>query len=148
MNIGDDAGANKHRVWDECRKYGYMLAGGGKQWIEQIKRLMPGSLLFAYASGCGYVGFGEVISDAVPEKDFVPPGQTKRLVDLPREAEPHPQVNDPESSDWCIPVRWIRTFDRDQGVLRNLARRSTVEQIRRQEVVDELLKRFAVEAAT
>ena len=32
--------------------------------------------------------------------------------------------------------------DREDGVLRNQARRSTVEQIRRAHVVDELLKRF------
>ena len=146
MNVGDDGGKNPHRVWDDCRRYGFMIAGGGKQWIDQIKRLSVGDKIFAYASGCGYVGFGEVVAPAIPEKDFVPVGEKKRLIELPTVAKPSSRINDADTCDWCVAVKWFHTLDRTNGVLKNHSRRSTVEQIRRPELVDDLLKVFTVES--
>lgn len=141
MNTGD--GSHEGRSWDDCRKYGFMIAGGGKRWIDAIRKLQIGDKLFAYSSGYGYVGLGEVTAEAVPQKDFTPTGQNKRLPDLPMEAKlRHDLLDDPERCDWCVAVRWIRAVDREHGVLRSEAHRSTLEQMRRQELVADLLKHF------
>lgn len=96
MNTGDD-GSNRNRSWEDCKRYGFMIAGGGQRWIDSIRKLRVGDRLFAYLSGAGYVGLGEVIADAVPQRDFVPPGQDKRLVDLPMAANlQRHRLDDPE----------------------------------------------------
>lgn len=142
MNTGD--GSGEGRAWEDCRKYSFMMAGGGAQWINAIRKLRPGDKLFAYLSGHGYVGFGEVTREAVPQAEFVPPGFQQRLVDLPLTgALQRERLHDPEHCDWCAEVRWIRSLDRNQAVLKSRARRSTLERIRTPELVAELLREFA-----
>src|SRR5262245_15315950 len=99
-----------------------MTAGGGKAWIDQVKKIPVGAKLFAYVSGSGYVGLGEVVSGAVPQKDFKPPGRTEFLVDLPTRAKRNPNLDDPEHTDWCLGVNWLSTLERERGVLKNFAR--------------------------
>ena len=142
MNVGDDGGRNENRTWEDCRKYGFMTAGGGKTWIDAVRRLQPGAKVFAYSNGAGYVGLGEVLAAAVPQKDFIPPGKAERLIDLPTRAKSSPHVDDPERCDWFVAVRWLSSVDRDQGVLKDRWRRGTVEQIRKPDLVADLLKYF------
>jgi hypothetical protein len=142
MNTGDD-GSNEGRSWEDCRKYGFMLAGGGRKWIDDVRKLKAGDKLFAYLSGHGYVGFGEVLAEAVPFKDFVPSEETKPLVDLPLTAKiRRERMSDPERCDWCASVRWIQDVDRDGGVLMHRARNGTLNRIRQSDLVAELLRHF------
>jgi hypothetical protein len=143
MNTGD--GSNEGRSWEDCKKYGFMLAGGGEKWIRDAQKLKVGDKLFAYLSGHGYVGFGVVTAEAVPMKDFVPAGQSKPILELPLTARvQRDRMNDPGRADWCAAVRWIRAVDRDKAVLKSHARRSTLEQIRKPELVADLLRQFGV----
>lgn len=143
MNTGD--GSNEGRSWEDCKEYGFMIAGGGPKWIGAIKKLKVGDMLFAYLSSCGYVGLGEVVAEAVPQPEFVPPGQTNRLVDLPIRANlQRQQMNDPDRCDWCVGVRWIHAVDREAGVLKNRSRRSTLEKIKQPDLVSELHERFGL----
>jgi hypothetical protein len=83
--------------------------------------------VFACLSGHGYVGLGEVTAEAVPFKDFTPADQRKPLPELPLVAKlQHERLNDPERWDLCAAVKWIKTVDRDEGVLKNRARLGTV----------------------
>lgn len=143
MNTGD--GSNEGRSWEDCRKYGFMLAGGGEKWIRDAQKLKVGDKLFAYLSGHGYVGLGVVTAEAVPMKDFVPAGQSKPILELPLTARvQRDRMNDPGRADWCAAVRWIRAVDRDNAVLKSHARRSTLEQIKKSELVADLLRQFGV----
>lgn len=143
MNIGDAVAEN--RSWDDRKKYGFMSAGGGKLWIDAIKRLKPGDQLFAYATGAGYVGFGRVTTDAAPFGDFCLPQTGRRVIEMPLKTPPKPATfEDPTSCDWCVGVDWINAVDRESGVLKNRAFRGTVCQIRQRSVVDELLKGLRV----
>lgn len=143
MNTGD--GSNEGRSWEDCRKYGFMLAGGGEKWIRDAQKLKVGDKLFAYLSGHGYVGLGVVTAEAVPMKDFVPAGQSKPILELPLTARvQRDRMNDPGRADWCAAVRWIRAVDRDKAVLKSHARRSTLEQIKKPELVADLLRQFGV----
>lgn len=118
------------------------MSGGGKpRHIELVRKLKVGERLFAYVSGSGFVGFGEVTAEAVPRANFVPHGQTRRLLELPRSgAIPPDRLNDPNRWEWCVGVRWIRAVDRSQGVLKSRGPRSTLGRIRQPELVAELLK--------
>jgi hypothetical protein len=143
MNTGD--GSNEGRSWEDCKKYGFMLAGGGEKWIRDAQKLKVGDKLFAYLSGHGYVGLGVVTAEAVPMKDFVPAGQSKPILELPLTARvQRDRMNDPGRADWCAAVRWVRAVDPDKAVLKSHARRSTLEQIRKPELVADLLRQFGV----
>jgi hypothetical protein len=143
MNTGD--GSSEGRSWEDCKKYGFMLAGGGERWIRDAQKLKVGDKLFAYLSGHGYVGFGVVTAEAAPMKDFVPAGQSKPILELPLTARvQRDSMNDPSRADWCAAVRWIRAVDRDKAVLKSHARRSTLEQIKKPELVADLLRHFGV----
>lgn len=143
MNVGDQNGTD--RSWEDCRTYSFMIAGGGHSWIDQIRKLKAGDRFFAYASGSGFVGLGEVLAQAVPYKDFIPPGQNKRLVDLPLVAQKQlGRMDDPDRCDWCAAVRWIETRARREGVLKNRALRNTVARIKQSDLVAALLREFGL----
>ena len=78
--------------------------------------------------------------------DFArPAGEAKPLRDLPLSAAPQRErMNDPSRTDWCASVRWIRAVDRDKAVLKSRARLGTLNQIKKPELVAELLKQFGV----
>lgn len=147
MNAGE--GKDEGRSWDDCRNHGFMSAGGGQRYVEGVRKLRVGDRLFAYLSGHGYVGLGEVIAEAVPEDEFVPPGQDRRLVDLPRRARANrAQHPDPAFGEWYAAVRWINAVEREQAVLKNKFRRGTIERIRQPDLVAELLTHFGTPGDT
>jgi hypothetical protein len=141
MNTGD--GSGEGRSWEDCKRYGFMLAGGGKRWIDDVKKLKVGDKVFAYLSGHGYVGLGVVAAEAVPFGDFVPTGQVKRLTELPLHAQvQRERMADPDRWDLCVAVKWTKTLDREQGVLMSRARNGTINRIRQADLVVELLRIF------
>lgn len=141
MNTGDD-GSNDGRSWEDCRKYGFMRAGGNEYYQSGVRSLKVGDKVFAYLSGHGYVGLGEVVAEAVPEIDFVPSGQGSRLLDLPKKAKTSENVDSPEATDWCVAVKWIHSVDRADAVLKTRFRRPTFQPIKQIELVTELLAAF------
>lgn len=141
MNTGDD-GSNDGRSWEDCRKYGFMRAGGNEYYQSGVRSLKVGDKVFAYLSGHGYVGLGEVVAEAVPEVDFVPPGQQARLLDLPKKARTSANVDDPNATDWCASVKWLYSVNREQAVLKTRFRRPTFQPIKQVELVTELLAAF------
>lgn len=142
MNTGD--GSNEGRSWEDCKKYGFMLAGGGKKWMDDARKLKVGDKIFAYLSGHGYVGLGEVTAEAIPFKGFVPQGQSKPLPQLPLTAEyQQERMSDPEEWDLCVAVKWTKAVPRSEGVLMSRARMGTLNRIRQFDLVADLLKVFA-----
>jgi hypothetical protein len=67
VNVGEFP---PNRLWEDSRKYGYVAAGYGRQFTDQLERLEVGSIVAAYLSRHGYVGIARVISPAVPARDF------------------------------------------------------------------------------
>src|SRR5659263_313208 len=63
-------GEGRHRNWDDCKEYGFLSAGQDRKYSDPLKKLKVGNHLFAYMKGRGYVGFGEVTSEAVQINDF------------------------------------------------------------------------------
>lgn len=65
LNVGE----GPNRNWEDCRKHGFLAAGGGPQWRDQILGLEQGDIVVAYVTSHGYVGVGRVTTQAVPFRD-------------------------------------------------------------------------------
>ncbi len=137
MNTGDSGEGD--RAWEDCKQYCFLSAGGGPEYQAHVRSLRVGDRVFAYLSGRGYVGLAEISAEAVPINEFVPPGQTKRLIELPVVATlPPERLQDPATYDWCAAVRWIYVVDRQHAVLKNRFRRPTFQPIKQPALVEEL----------
>lgn len=113
INVGEGEG---QRSWVDCRKYGFISAGGGAKFAAAMQKLEIGSTFFAYVSGKGYVGFGRVIEAAVPIKSFTVGSDNTPLLEMDLEAEGLAQnSNDPELSEWVARVDWLKILPKDQA---------------------------------
>jgi hypothetical protein len=55
-NVGD----GPNRSWEDMRRYGFLAAGGGRNYSRQLYQLSAGDRVYAYQKQAGYVGFGIV----------------------------------------------------------------------------------------
>ena len=95
----------------------------------------------------GYVGYGEVTQVAQMIRDFVPDGESKRLLDLPLKAKlAFENSDDPQLSEWAIGVKWLRSFaaedaKRFKGAFAN---QNVVCELKHSDTVDFLEREFAL----
>lgn len=112
VNVGE----GPHRNWDDNVEYGYIGAGQGERYSRPLQHLKIGNKVFAYMRGLGYVGFGEVVKEALPIDEYVVDDLGKNLLDLPLRA---PQASEnrenPELSEWAVGIRWTKTFPRSDA---------------------------------
>jgi hypothetical protein len=110
VNVGEGI----HRNWDDDIRYGFIGAGQGNKFSRGLKRLDIGDKIFAYLSGTGYVGYGEVTHKATMIKDFVV--EDKPLLKLPRNApQADDNKDDPEMCEWVVGVNWLKTYTREEA---------------------------------
>ncbi len=101
----DKNGRPNSRHWENCRKYGYVSAGGGPRWSRALHKLQVGDKVMAYVKKAGYVGYGEVSQQAAPIHEFrLSDGRTlgKRL-----DFKQNEHVDDWEHA---VGVTWHKTF--------------------------------------
>ena len=124
VNVGE----GEHRNWDDCRRYGFLSAGGynnaGKpQFADQLKTLRVGEKVFASIGRKGsvykgFVGYGEVVEKAQRIEDFRvrdSEGAEKPLLECELKA-PDPNGYKDEGGEWLVRVKWIKTFSRENAV--------------------------------
>ena len=100
-----NAGDSETRSWEDMRCYGFIAAGGGRQWSQPLSRLSLDDQIFVYQKGHGYVGAGVVTGPAIMARDAVFDG--KPLLDLPlTQPELGHDRNDPEVAEYVVPVNW------------------------------------------
>lgn len=118
LNIGESKQeGDTNRDWGRCVAYGYVSAGHGSKYSNDMKRIKPGAVVFAYSSGSGYVGMGTALENAVPIRDFLIDG--KHLQDvLPPDLSFFHHLDDLEMCEWLVRVRWDKTLEREQAVYR------------------------------
>ncbi len=109
-----NVGEGQTRSWVDCRKYGFLSAGGGKLWGEQTQALRKGDVVVAYLSKKGYVGVGIVIEEAVMAKDFRVNGKRLDQLDLvcKRIME---SASDPEKTEYPVRVEWKASCDASEA---------------------------------
>jgi hypothetical protein len=142
-----NAGESEHRNWEDDVRYGCIGAGHGSRYRRALQRLHVGDKIFAYISGYGYVGYGEVTQEATMVKEFIPENETKSLLQLPLKApKASENSDDPELSEWVVGVKWIKLFGKDnpksfKGVFAN---QNVVCKLRDETTVAFLAKEFGL----
>jgi len=110
VNVGE----GPHRNWDDCRRLGFLSAGQGAQWRDQILDLAEGDVVVPYLKGRGYVGVGKVLARAVPYLDFRLEGKLLRDFDLvaPEMAENSDSL---VNSEYVLRIEWIASVPRSEA---------------------------------
>jgi uncharacterized protein len=110
FNIGE----GPHRNWDDCRRLGFLSAGQGTRWRDQIRSLAVGDVVVAYLKGKGYVGVGKVAAQAVQYLDFRIDGHLLQDFDLtaPRMSD---NSNNPTKSEYVLRVDWVASVSRSEA---------------------------------
>jgi hypothetical protein len=146
VNVGEFD--SRSRNWDDCRKYGFLAAGYGRYYSDQLGKLKVGDKVFAYMKGFGYVGFGEIFREACPVAEFIPFGSQEALLNhsLLAEEMNHSQ-EDPDLCEWIVAVKWQKAFSREEaktfpGIFAN---QHIVCKLRNQKTLDFLLREFEVQ---
>lgn len=101
------------RRWDEAVKYGFISGGGGPWYSNTLQMLEPGDRIWVKVPGKGFVGVGLVTGNRTAAKDF-------RINDMPAldvlQGSYHEHADDPERSEYFVPVEWLRTVPEGQAI--------------------------------
>lgn len=112
-------GHSDRRSWEEAVQYGFISAGGGTWYSNSLNLLNPGDRIWVKAPGYGFVGVGRVKAKPVRANDFLlatPNGEKPALETLTGGNYHREFADDPERSEYFVPVQWLQTVPLDQGV--------------------------------
>jgi hypothetical protein len=124
VNVGE----GKHRCWADCRKYGFLAAGQGKQWSEPMKSFEKGDIVAAYLRRHGFVGIGRVTETAVRVGDFKYEGKSLHEVPL---AELNIFENaDNDNCEYLVKIKWIKDVDKKDAKWKRKAGLFTTQRIK------------------
>ena len=107
VNVGE----GEARSWADCRRHGFLAAGGHRKWSDAIRRLEEGDVVVAYVKSAGYVGVGVVRSAAVPYANYRSNGMALAHDELEEPNLGH-DSDDLEVCEYIVAVEWIATVDR------------------------------------
>lgn len=148
VNIGEGV----HRNWEDCRRYGFVSAGGGRQFTSPLEQLAPGTRVFAYIPQRGYVGVGIVREAPVDVRDFKVGiyGAETPLLHVPDLQAPNmaEYADDPERVERVVRVEWLKALPStkqpvwEKGMYANPR---TVTKLRNKFTLDRLVERFDLE---
>lgn len=124
-----NVGEGTHRNWDDCRRLGFLSAGQGPQWRDQIRDLAVGDIVVAYLKGKGYVGVGKITASAVPYLDFRYEGRLLQDFDLAAK-EMGENSDDPANSEYVLRIEWLATVSRTDAKWRRRSGLFTTQLIR------------------
>lgn len=111
INVGQDKTSN--RVWEDCKRYGFIAAGGGRQWSDPIRTLNKDDIIIAYLKNHGYVGIGRITEKAVRATDFKCNG--KLLQSLPLQSTGLFKDVDNDNCDYLVKVEWIKVVTAEEA---------------------------------
>ena len=119
VNIGEGPWCS----WNDCRTFGFLRAGHGKRYSDQIRQLGNGDVVVAYLRGSkerGYVGVGRVVAPAVRVGDFRYGRESKSLrsvrLECPNIFE---NADDPALCEYLVRVRWFVKRMRKDAIWRS-----------------------------
>lgn len=143
------------RHWEDCRKYGFISAGGGKWYSRSLQNLSSGARIFAYlpsydGHASGYAGVGIVTGAAVPAEDWTVPSEGDQpLLSLPLQAANMAHdAGDSEKCEYVVPVRWIKTLPREEAYREKgmFANQNSVCRLANAFTLEKLLQHFDLES--
>lgn len=111
VNVGEGPSRN----WDDCRKFGFLAAGGGRKWSKQLEKIKTGDTVIAYLKGYGYVGIGKVTATATPATKFMVNGVPIKELPLINDTIRSIKRFSKENGEYLIGVDWEVTVERDKA---------------------------------
>lgn len=136
--------------WDDCVKYGFISAGGGKWYSRTLSQLFVGARVFGYIPAKGYVGVGIVedtvknINDFQVEKD----GKQTPFLDLKLKVEGlKSEANDPEKAEYFVKVDWLKTVPESKAYKEKgmRANQNSAFKLKSEFTLEKLIKFFDIE---
>ncbi|TVQ52841.1 MAG: DUF91 domain-containing protein [Phycisphaerales bacterium] len=116
-NVGMDSpndSPDGGRHWENCRKWGYLAAGGAARFSRRLKNLRIGDSIFAYVSKAGYVGVGTVVREAEPVHQLrLQDGRL--LTDVINTAWGRNTSDDTERWEYAVRVNWLQTVSIEEA---------------------------------
>jgi hypothetical protein len=111
VNVGEGPSRN----WDDCRKFGFLAAGGGRKWSKQLEKIQAGDTVIAYQKGYGYVGIGRVTSTATPATKFMVNGVLIKELPLINDTIRAIKRFSKENGEYLIGIDWQVAVPREQA---------------------------------
>jgi hypothetical protein len=112
-------GHSEERSWDDAREYGFISGGGGSWYSKTLLLLNRGDRVWVKVPRVGFVGVGRVTGRAQAARDFnVPtPSGAKPVLSVAQGGSYHREfVDDPERSEYFVPVNWIQTVPLENAI--------------------------------
>ncbi len=141
-------GEGPSRSWDDCRKYGFISAGGGRWYSRTLDLLFPGARVFVcIPGGTGYVGVG-IVRDRVQRVDNFATevdGELRPILTVPLVAKQMGQnASDSELAEYLVRVEWIREMNREEAVWDKgmFANQNSVCKLTNKFTLERLIERF------
>lgn len=107
-------GESTDRNWNEAIQHGFVSGGGGTWYSNSLRMLNEGDRIWTKIPGSGFVGVGIVSGPRTAAADFLIEG--KPALDV-LGANYHRQfADDPEKSEYFVPVKWLQTVPHTQAV--------------------------------
>ena len=125
LNVGE----GQHRSWNDCKKYGFMAAGNGRQYSDSLKKLSPGDIVAAYVTGRGFVGIGKVTKEAVKAIDFRHKNRSLQKLDLECRGI-FENTHDDERGEYLITVEWIKVVSKEEAFFKRNVGLYTPQKVR------------------
>ena len=137
------------RDWDDCQRFGFISAGGGRYYSKPLEQLYSGARVFAYMPGQGYVGVGQVIEPVRPVTEFQVDvgGERKPILGEPfSDANLVRDKDDPERCEYLVRVDWLARRPLEEAVWEAglFANQMTVCKLRDQATIDFVLERLGL----
>lgn len=101
----------QRRNWEACYRYGFLSAGYGARFRDDICKLKKDHLVAAYTSKTGYVAMGRVKEEAVRIRDFRIQGRALHhfLTNPPTLVQPglFDREDDEKYSEYVVSIKWL-----------------------------------------
>ena len=109
-----NVGEGETRCWDDCRNFGFISAGQGVQWRDQMLNFEVGDVIAAYLKGRGYVGIGRITAAAKPVREVSVDGESllSQRLQCPGLAT---NSSNNELSEYVAIVDWLTSVEAQHG---------------------------------
>ncbi len=108
------------RKWEDSLQHGYITAGQGVKWKEQIEKVKIGDIVCAYLTGYGFVGIGICKESAMAVKELIL--LLKINVNLLRSEKKYPKhhnilwnAGNLDLQEYGIVIEWQKTVSREKS---------------------------------
>ena len=119
---GKDFAANidvsETSIWEDCRNYNFISAGGGAWYSRSLNQLFPGARVFCMIPKSGYVGVGIVKEKAVPIREFYVEheGEQMPIIEAPVKTQNFGKdADDIDLCNYMVSVDWIKTVPAEKA---------------------------------